>query len=101
MALQWLPLRAAGRPGLAAVPLAVVSMCGYVIALKLTTVANVMIVYATVPFVAAGIAFFWTGERARSRVLLASTLALAGIVVMAGAATRPPGYPLATPSRSS
>jgi drug/metabolite transporter (DMT)-like permease len=89
---RWHPmaaLRAAGRPGFAAVPLAVVSMCGYVIALKLTTVANVMIVYATVPFVAAGIAFFWSGERARSRVLLASTLALAGIVVMAGAATRP------------
>ena len=82
--------RQAGWPGLAAVPLSVVSMGGYVIALKLTTVANVMIVYATVPFVAAGIAFLWIGERARSRVLLASAIALAGIVTMAGAATRPP-----------
>src|ERR1051326_2518524 len=45
-------VRAIGWPGLAAIPIAVVSMGAYVIALKLTTVANVMIVYATVPFVA-------------------------------------------------
>src|SRR6266568_3860714 len=82
-------VRAIGWPGLAAVPIAVVSMGAYVSALKLTTVANVMIVYATVPFVAAGVAFLWIGERARSRVLLASAIALVGIIIMAGSATRP------------
>ncbi len=82
-------VRAIGWPGLVAIPIAVVSMGGYVIALKLTTVANVMIVYATVPFVAAGIAFFWVGERARSRALVASAVAFMGIVIMAGSATRP------------
>jgi drug/metabolite transporter (DMT)-like permease len=81
-------VRAIGWPGLAAIPIAVVSMGAYVIALKLTTVANVMIVYATVPFVAAGVAFLWIGERVRSRVLLASALALVGIVIMAGSSTR-------------
>src|SRR5258708_37368297 len=45
---------AIGWPGLAAVPISAISMICYVAALKLTTVANVMIVYATVPFVAAG-----------------------------------------------
>jgi drug/metabolite transporter (DMT)-like permease len=81
-------VRATGWPGLVAIPIAVVSMGSYVIALKLTTVANVMIVYATVPFVATAVAFFWIGERAKSRVLLASAIALIGIVVMAGFATR-------------
>jgi drug/metabolite transporter (DMT)-like permease len=78
-----------GWPGLAAVPVSAISMVSFVAALKFTTVANVMIVYATVPFVAAGMAFVWLGERASRRVLLASAIALAGILVMAGAATRP------------
>ena len=80
--------RAIGRPGFVAVALAVVSMGGYVVALKLTTVANVMIIYATVPFVAAGMAFVWINEKAAPRVLLASGVALAGIVIVAGFATR-------------
>jgi len=45
-----------GWPGLLAVPISAVSMVSFVVALKLTTVANVMTVYATVPVVAAGIA---------------------------------------------
>ncbi len=78
-----------GWPGLAAVPISAVSMLCYVSALKLTTVANVMIVYATVPFVAAGVSFLWLGERIRRRILIASSVALVGIVIMAGSATRP------------
>lgn len=77
-------LRTMGRPGLVAIPIAVVSMGSYVAALKLTTVANVMIVYATVPFVAAAVAMLWIGERATRRVIVASLIALSGIVVMAG-----------------
>ena len=82
-------VRAAGWPGLAAIPVSAISMGAYVVALKLTTVANVMIVYATVPFVAAGVSFLWIGERAGRRVLLASGVALIGIAIMAGFATRP------------
>jgi drug/metabolite transporter (DMT)-like permease len=78
-----------GWPGLAAIPISAVSMFSYVAALKLTTVANVLTVYATVPFVAAAIAFVWIGERVERRVLVASTIAFAGILVMAAAATRP------------
>jgi drug/metabolite transporter (DMT)-like permease len=78
---------AIGWPGLVAIPIAATSMGSYVVALKLTTVANVMIVYATVPFVAAGIAFAWFRESSKPRVLLASAVALAGIVIVAGSAT--------------
>jgi drug/metabolite transporter (DMT)-like permease len=78
-----------GWPGLIGVPISAVSMFAFVAALKLTSVANVMTVYATVPFVAAGIAYVWLGEHARLRVLLASAIAFIGIMIMAGGATRP------------
>jgi drug/metabolite transporter (DMT)-like permease len=80
-------VRAVGWPGLIAIPIAAICIGSYVAAIKLTTVANVMIIYATVPFVAAGIAFVWIGERSKSRVLLASAIALAGIVIVAGSTT--------------
>ncbi len=82
-------VRAIGWPGLFAIPIAAVAMGSFVLALKLTTVANVMIVYATVPFVAAGVAYFWIGERLGPRFVLASAVALVGILTVAGFATRP------------
>ncbi len=82
-------LRSLGTPGLIAIPISAFSMFCYVASLKLTTVANVMTVYATVPFVAAGIAYVWSGERATRRVLFASLIAFTGICIMAGSATRP------------
>lgn len=81
-----------GRLGLAAAPVAAVSMISYVAALKLTTVANVMIIYATVPFVAAAVAFLWMGERIERRTLIASAVALVGIGIMAGSTTRPSDF---------
>lgn len=78
-----------GRPGLVAVPITALSMIAYSGALQLTTVANVLIVYATVPFVAAGVAYLWIGERIDRRTAIAAGIALLGVAVMAGAATRP------------
>src|SRR5260370_19752530 len=52
-----------GPGGLAAIPIMAVAMFSYVAALKLTSVANVMVVYATVPFLAAGLAFLLLRER--------------------------------------
>jgi drug/metabolite transporter (DMT)-like permease len=78
-------LRAIGWTGLAAIPISAISMFCYVAAVRLTTVANVMIVYATVPLCAAGIAFLWIGERPTRRTLIASAAALAGITLMVGA----------------
>ena len=77
-------VRSLGWVGVAGVPISAVAMLGYVAALKFTTVANVMIVYATLPFVAAGIAFLWIGERATRRTLVMSGIALVGVVILAG-----------------
>jgi drug/metabolite transporter (DMT)-like permease len=66
------------------VPIATINMGAYVVALKLTSVANVMIVYATVPLVAAGLAFLILGERTTKQVLGISLIALAGVVIMVG-----------------
>jgi drug/metabolite transporter (DMT)-like permease len=82
-------LRDLGWPGLIAIPISALSITGFVVSVSLTTVANVMIIYATVPFLAAGIAWAWMRERASRSVLVASGAALAGILVMAGSATAP------------
>lgn len=78
-----------GRLGLVAAPIAAVSMISFVAALKLTTVANVMVVYATVPFLAAAVAYVWVREKIERRTMIASLVALLGVAIMAGSATRP------------
>jgi drug/metabolite transporter (DMT)-like permease len=65
----------------------VVSGTAFVLSLRLTTVANVMTVYAALPFIATGIAFFWIHERVNARFLVAGALAAGGIVLMTGAST--------------
>ena len=74
-----------GRPGVFTIAVSVVSSISYVIALRLTTVANVMTVYAALPFIASGIAFVWLGDRVSARFLIAGAVALVGIVISAGA----------------
>lgn len=64
----------------------IVSGTAYVASLRLTSVANVMTVYATLPFVATGIAFVWIRERVTRRFLIAGALASGGIMAMAGGA---------------
>lgn len=69
--------------------MAAISMYGYVGALKLTTVANVLAIYATVPFVAAGISYVWLKEAISRRVLIASLIAFVGVVIVAGFGAKP------------
>ena len=80
---------AMGPPGAVSVAVSTVSSISYVFALNLTTVANVMIVYATLPFIAAVISYFWMGERVTLRLLGAGLVAFAGIAIMAGASAAP------------
>lgn len=82
-------LRRFGLPGLVSIAVSVVSAISYVVALRLTTVANVMTVYAALPFVATALAFFWFGERVTARFLVAGSAALCGIVLTVGAAASP------------
>ncbi|MDX7950925.1 DMT family transporter [Lichenihabitans sp. Uapishka_5] len=79
-------LRRLGWPDLFQIATSLIATIAYVFALELTSVANVMTVYATLPFVAAGIAFVWVGERVDARLLVAGAVALAGVALMAGAA---------------
>jgi drug/metabolite transporter (DMT)-like permease len=63
--------------------LAAFAISAYVAALMTTTVADVLVIYATLPFLAAGMAFIFIRERASRRTLIAAGLAMIGIVVMA------------------
>ncbi|WP_159950758.1 DMT family transporter [Rhizobium sp. 18065] len=53
-------------------------------ALYTTSVAHVAIIFATCPFVSAGLAFVILGERPSRSALVASGVALAGVVLMIG-----------------
>ncbi len=56
-------------------------ICG-IGALRYGTVADAMVIYATVPFVTAGIAYVMIGERPSRSTLLASAAALLGVGIM-------------------
>lgn len=75
-----------GQPGAVTIAISVLSTIAYVFSLNLTTVANVMIVYAVLPFVAALISYLWIGEKVTLRLLCAGLVAFAGVAMMAGAA---------------
>jgi drug/metabolite transporter (DMT)-like permease len=76
--------RALGRIGWAAAVLNGASMICYLASLRHTSVANVAVIYATAPFVAAGIAWLAFRDRASTRTLLAGVVALVGVVVTVG-----------------
>lgn len=78
-------VRSFGRPGLVATAVAVVAGVTYVASLTWTSVANVMTIYAALPFAATLLAFLWLGERITGRFLLAGGVAFVGIAVMVGA----------------
>jgi len=63
--------------------LAMIAISAYTAAVMTTTIADVMVIYATLPFVAAAIGFLVNGERVAPRTLIASGLALGGIVIIA------------------
>ena len=79
-------LRTVGAPHIVSASVGLVSTISYVFALKLTTVANVMTLYATLPFFATAVAFAALGERVTGRVLIAAGCSLVGIGIMAGSA---------------
>ncbi len=62
--------------------LAMIAISAYAASVMTTTIADVMVIYATLPFVAAAIGFLVNGERVSTRTLAASTAALIGIVIM-------------------
>jgi drug/metabolite transporter (DMT)-like permease len=57
------------------------SMVCYLSALRNTSVANVVVIYATAPFVAAGLAFLLYRDRATRRTLATGVIALVGVAI--------------------
>jgi drug/metabolite transporter (DMT)-like permease len=78
----WRELGRIGRPGWVVACLSTVGMVAFIPALQLTTVANVAIINATGPFVAATLAWLWLGETAPPRTLLASLASLCGVAII-------------------
>jgi drug/metabolite transporter (DMT)-like permease len=79
--------RSMGWPGWLFAFCSTVGMTAFIPALKLTSVANVAIIYATVPFVTAVLAWIWSGERTRAATWTASALAFGGVLVTLGGST--------------
>ena len=70
-----------GGMGLLLAVICAVSMITFIGSLMLTKVADVYVIYATVPFVTAGVAWLVLREKASWSVLAASLLAIVGVAV--------------------
>lgn len=79
--------RNVGLKGLITAVVMAVSMFCYVAALKLTSVAGVMTVYATIPFFAMGLGWFIQKKKITIRALISASVSLVGVIVMAASAT--------------
>lgn len=75
-------LRTLGWPTLAVAVLSAAAMVCGIGALRFTTVADAMVIYATVPFVTAAIAYMVIGEKPSRSTLIGSTVAMLGVGVM-------------------
>jgi drug/metabolite transporter (DMT)-like permease len=84
----WAKTRAIGWQGLAVAAMGVLSSYLYLTAFRHTTVADVAIIYATLPFMTAGLAWLVLRERAGWRVFASSLVALLGVAIMSGGAVQ-------------
>lgn len=75
-------LRRIGRPGLVAAGCSTAATICFINALRETAVADVLVINATAPFMTAAMAWAWTAVSERRSTLLASGVALLGVVVM-------------------
>jgi drug/metabolite transporter (DMT)-like permease len=76
--------RGLGRIGWFAAVVNGVSMVCYLSALRHTSVVNVVVIYASAPFVAAAIAYAVYRDRATRRTLLTGVVALIGVAITVG-----------------
>lgn len=79
-------VRAIGRPGLAAAAFSALATILYINAFRRTSVADVMIITATIPFMTAALGRLWLRERETWATLIASIVAFVGAVTMVGGA---------------
>lgn len=77
-------IRAMGRPGLVAGACSTAGTFCFIHALRLTSVAEVTVIFATAPFLAAALSWLWFRERQGPATLAAAALALGGVFLMVG-----------------
>jgi drug/metabolite transporter (DMT)-like permease len=73
-----------GRAGWSYALISGAGMLCYITSLRLTSVAHVAIIYATVPFMTAGLGWLMMRERPSRDAIIASSVAFGGAVVMVG-----------------
>ena len=83
--------RAIGRNGLASAALMAVSSGSFIVALNHTTVANVLVMLALAPILAAALGYVVLREPVTTRTMLAMGLAVVGVAVMVGGPGKPSG----------
>lgn len=81
-ALAAAALRRIGVPGLVAAGCSTAATICFINALRETTVADVLVINATAPFMTAAMAWAWSGVREHRSTLIASAVALLGVLVM-------------------
>ncbi|MBC8038660.1 MAG: DMT family transporter [Rhizobiales bacterium] len=81
-AKAWAILGGLKWPALAVAVLSALGMITGIGALRYTSIADAMVIYATVPFVTAGIAYVFIGEKPARSTMVASVVALAGVAIM-------------------
>ncbi len=82
---SWRLFDGIGVDGLAMMAAQVICQACTVGAFYLTSVGDVALIYATAPFLAAGLAWTWLGERPPGRTVMAGLASLGGtLVIMAG-----------------
>ena len=74
--------RSVGRSGVALSLFPTATVILFTASVQLTSVANAFTILAALPFFSAAIAWVWIGERPSKLTLVASAIALAGIVIM-------------------
>jgi len=77
-----------GGPALAVTLTMALGTVAFIPAFKLTSVANVALIWATAPFITAALAWIFIGERPTRVVIIASCAAFCGVVVIVAGSVR-------------
>jgi drug/metabolite transporter (DMT)-like permease len=83
----WREFTGMGKAELLYIAVTVAGMIMFITSLGHTSVAHGAVIYATIPFLAAGLGWLFLGEVPRRNALLASFIAIAGVVIMVGFGT--------------
>ncbi len=73
-----------GKSGIMAGVVGALATIAFIPSFKYTSIANVSLIYAAVPFAAAAIAWLWMREAPTRPVLLASAIAFSGVLIIVG-----------------